>query len=45
MNRKPNTRTVRVLSIRQPYADWIVFGTLEARKFVENRTWKTLYRG
>jgi len=32
---------IRVLSIRQPYADEIVFGS----KWCENRTWRTRYRG
>ena len=36
--------TVRVLSIRQPFSGWI-FGKPDTRKFIENRTWKTKYRG
>ena len=32
---------VNVLSIKQPYASWIVYGS----KFCENRTWSTSYRG
>jgi hypothetical protein len=31
----------KVLSIRQPYADFILCGT----KWCENRTWRTQYRG
>ena len=32
---------VSVLSVKQPYASWIVYGS----KFCENRTWSTSYRG
>ena len=32
---------ISVLSIKQPYASWIVYGS----KFCENRTWSTSYRG
>ena len=35
-------RCVKVLSIRQPHADEIIFGR---RKWAENRTWRTNYRG
>ena len=31
----------KVLSIRQPFADFILAGT----KWVENRTWRTQHRG
>lgn len=40
--RKEATREVKVLSIRQPYADRIIFGH---EKWAENRTWRTNYRG
>jgi hypothetical protein len=35
------SETVKVLSIRQPHADNIIFGA----KWCENRTWQTRYRG
>ena len=38
---QPQTQTIRVLSIKQPYASWIVHSS----KFCENRTWSTLHRG
>lgn len=37
----PDIVTVRVLSVKQPAADHIVFGD----KWCENRTWTTRYRG
>ena len=48
-NRKGNTkvanqkkrREIKVLSVRQPYADLIISGN----KWCENRTWRTRYRG
>lgn len=38
---KPNLEGVRVLSVRQPWAWAIVTG----QKRIENRTWRTAYRG
>lgn len=37
----PRSVPVKVLSVRQPYADLILFGG----KWCENRTWPTRYRG
>lgn len=37
----PKKRTVRCLSIQQPYADQIIFGD----KWAENRSWRTKHRG
>jgi len=34
-------RAIRVLSVRQPHADSIIYGP----KWAENRTWRTKYRG
>ncbi|MEW4527897.1 hypothetical protein [Maioricimonas sp. JC845] len=39
MPRRP--QTIHVLSVRQPYADQIIFGD----KWCENRTWCARYRG
>lgn len=41
MKTNPRTQTVKVLSVRQPWASLIVLGF----KDVENRTWGTSYRG
>ena len=35
------SKKIKVLSIRQPFADEIIFGD----KWCENRTWRPLYRG
>lgn len=35
------TKTICVLSVRQPHASWIIYGS----KFCENRTWSTSHRG
>ena len=39
--KRPTTKTINVLSVRQPFADEIIFGP----KWCENRTWWTSYRG
>ena len=39
--RKEALREVRVLSLRQPHADNVIYGS----KWSENRTWYTKYRG
>ena len=39
--RKRNSRVIRCLSVRQPWASLIVDGT----KTIENRSWQTHYRG
>ena len=35
------TKTIHCLSVRQPFASWIIHGS----KWCENRTWKTSHRG
>ena len=35
------TTEIRVLSIRQPFVDWILMG----HKWAENRSWRSRYRG
>jgi hypothetical protein len=41
MAKQLKTKNIKVLSIRQPHADHVIFGT----KWCENRTWRTRYRG
>ena len=41
MAKQGKTKKIKVLSIRQPYADHVIFGM----KWCENRTWRTHYRG
>jgi len=36
---------MKVLTIKNPWADWIIFGHQGQFKTTENRTWETLYRG
>jgi hypothetical protein len=36
---------MKVLTVKNPWADWIIFGHLGNIKTAENRTWETLYRG
>jgi hypothetical protein len=36
---------MKVLSVKNPWADWIIFGHKGNIKTTENRTWETLYRG
>jgi hypothetical protein len=36
---------MKVLSVKNPWADWIIFGHKGKIKTTENRTWETLYRG
>jgi hypothetical protein len=36
---------MKVLSVKNPWADWIIFGHEGKIKTTENRTWETLYRG
>lgn len=44
--RKPTTRPVKVLSIRQPWADLILAGpSYGPWKWAENRNWSTRWRG
>ncbi|HEY3964576.1 MAG TPA: ASCH domain-containing protein [Planctomycetaceae bacterium] len=39
--RKQSLTTATILSIRQPFADFVIFGS----KWCENRSWNTTYRG
>jgi hypothetical protein len=41
MAEQGKAKEIRVLSIRQPHADHVIFGT----KWCENRTWRTHYHG
>ena len=41
MQPQSHSQIIRVLSIKQPYASWIVHSS----KFCENRTWSTKHRG
>jgi hypothetical protein len=36
---------MKVLPVKNPWADWIIFGHMGNIKTTENRTWETLYRG
>jgi hypothetical protein len=36
---------MKVLTVKNPWADWIIFGHEGEFKTTENRTWETLYRG
>jgi len=36
---------MKVLSIKNPWADWIMFGRKGNFKNTENRTWEVMYRG
>jgi hypothetical protein len=36
---------MKVLTVKNPWADWIIFGCKGNIKTTENRTWETLYRG
>jgi hypothetical protein len=36
---------MKVLTVKNPWADWIIFGQRGEFKTTENRTWETLYRG
>jgi hypothetical protein len=36
---------MKVLSVKNPWADWIINGLDGEIKTTENRTWETLYRG
>jgi hypothetical protein len=36
---------MKVLSVKNPWADWIIFGHKGKIKTTENRTWEILYRG
>jgi hypothetical protein len=36
---------VKVLTVKNPWADWIINGLAGLMKNTENRTWETLYRG
>jgi hypothetical protein len=36
---------VKVLTVKNPWADWIIFGQRGEFKTTENRAWETLYRG
>jgi hypothetical protein len=36
---------MKVLTVKNPWADWIIFGHKGNIKTTENRTWETLYRG
>lgn len=39
------TKTVTCISIRQPFATWTITPDRKMRKWCENRTWRTSYRG
>lgn len=41
MAKQGKSREIKVLSVRQPHADQIIFGN----KWSENRSWRTRYRG
>jgi hypothetical protein len=36
---------MKVLTVKNPWADWIICGLNGQFKATENRTWETLYRG
>jgi hypothetical protein len=36
---------MKVLTVKNPWADWIIFGHMGNIKTTENRTWETPYRG
>lgn len=36
---------IPALSVRQPWAHWIIYGLPEGCKDIENRSWRTHYRG
>jgi len=36
---------MKVLTVKNPWADWIIFGCEGSFKTTENRTWETFYRG
>ena len=36
---------MKVLTVKNPWADWIIFSRNGEYKETENRTWETMYRG